>query len=210
MRHSRARGWSCPGTPSGLLPGSGITQGAGDTLCHLRAGSGAPWDSSEVRARCTTLSAPVMTGAMAGGDWSHGSAPSGISACTSSFSRACWLTEVRPGSFLRCDLEEEKNNPSLFSQLKLILVQALRGIVFESRASSGDGVVFICLLEMFSWLEQPPRCGPGQAGSRGCVARATVNIIVLLPCLERSASPGVFQGVDAGLRRGFGKQIRCL
>lgn len=58
------------------------------------------------------------------------------------------LTEVRPGSFLRCDLGEEKkpkkpNPPSLFSQLKLILVQPLRGIVFESRAGSVDGVYLL-------------------------------------------------------------------
>lgn len=124
---------------------------------------GQVWDSSEVRARCTTPCAPVMTAAVAGGGWSHGSAPSGISPCTSSFARACWLTEVIPGSFLRCDLEEEKNDPSLFSQLKLILVQPLRGIVFESRASSVDRAVFICLVEMFSWLEQQP---PGVAEGR--------------------------------------------
>lgn len=139
-----------------------------------------------------------------------------ISPCTSSFTRPCCLTEVTPGSFLCCDLEEEKkpkpnkNDPSLFSQLKLILVQPLRGIVFERRASSVDWVVFICLVEMFSWLEQPPRCGPGQAGSRGCVTRATVNIIVFLPCLQRSGPRGVSQGVDPVLRQGFGELVGCL
>lgn len=46
--------------------------------------------------------------------------------------------------------KKKQTDPSLFSQLKLILVQPLRGIVFESRASSVDGAVFICLAEMFS------------------------------------------------------------
>lgn len=165
---------------------------------------GQVWDSREVRARCTTPCAPVVTAATAGGDCSHCSAPSGISPC--SFIRACWLTEVTPGSFRG----RKKNNPSLFSQLKLILVQPLRGIAFESRASSVDRVVFICLVEMFSWLEQPPRCGPGQAGSRGCVARATVNIIVLSACLECSGPRGESQGVDPGLRQGFGQRVGCF
>lgn len=210
MRHSRALGWSCPGTPSGVQPArSGITQGAGDTLCHLRVGCRA---SSEVRARCTTPYAPVMTAAVAGGDWSHGSTLSRISPCSSSLARPCWLTEVIPGSFPRCDLEEGKKNtdPSLFSQLKLVLVQPLRGIVFERRASRVDWVVFICLVEMFSWLEQSPRCGPGQAGSRGCVARATVNIIVFLPCLECPGPRGVSQSMDPVLRQGFGELVGCL
>lgn len=92
-----------PRDPSGLLPApcprSGITQGAGDTLCHLRAAVGQVWDSREVRAHCTTPCAPVMTAAMAGGDRSHSSAPSEISPCTSSFTRACWLTEVTPAAF---------------------------------------------------------------------------------------------------------------
>lgn len=66
------------------------------------------------------------------------------------------------------------------------------------------------MVEMFSWLEQPPRSGPGQAGSRGCVARATVNIIVFLPCLERSGPRGVSQGVDPVLRQGFGELVGCL
>lgn len=37
-----------------------------------------------------------------------------ISPCTNSFARPCCLTQVTPGSFLCCDLEEEKKNKSKF------------------------------------------------------------------------------------------------
>lgn len=78
VRQSRALGSSCPESPSGLCqPLSPIWDNTETLSVTSGLAVGKAWDSSEVRAHCSTLCAPVLTAATAGGNWS--SAPSGIS-----------------------------------------------------------------------------------------------------------------------------------
>lgn len=166
---------------------------------------GHAWGSSAVRAElaaaqphCRAGRAPAMAAATAGGGWpGDGPPPSRVSPHTGSFAVARWRAGAMQGSFLHYDLEEETDS-SLFSHLKLILFLPLRGIMFESRASSADWVVFICFAEMFSWPKRQPPVSQGWAAAPGlaaggCVAGATVNIIVLLSCMEEQ-NPAVRPG----------------
>lgn len=133
---------------------------------HARGSSEVRAESAVAQPRCTTRCAPAMMAAVAGGSrpgrLRDGSPPSGVSPCAGSFAVARWLAGAMQDSFLHYDLVEE-TDPSLFSHLKLILFLPLRGIVFESRASSADRVVFICFAEMFSWPKQQP---PSEAKGR--------------------------------------------
>lgn len=76
--------------------------------------------SGEVRAAVqpchTTRRAPAMTAAVAGGKWpGNGSPPSGFSPCADSFAlRPVGWRGGMQGSFLRCDLEEEKRSKFVF------------------------------------------------------------------------------------------------
>lgn len=91
----------------------------------------------------------------------------------------------------------------MFSYPKLILFLPLHGIVFEIRASSGAWVVFICFVEMFSWLKQPrsedwgwlqPLGDSGLRDSWGL--RSHDKYYCISACPETAQPRGTSQGTD--------------
>jgi len=163
-RHGRASGWSClppwcrdprrRPLPDPLRgPWWHTEREALRVTAWAACGARAGQQQGQGRAGCDAASLHNRVCSRHGGwpGWrGRGSPPSGLHPA---LAPSPWPV----GSPGRCgaDLEEE-TSPSLFSNLILILFLPPRGIVFESRASSADWVVFICLAEMFSRPEQQP------------------------------------------------------